>query len=225
VSILQAIMPSLEWPEIEWPEIAIILTEDDSDGSHARVVGPPVTLSNVTDDRLLAAGRCVQPTLTDPSGGAPNVRSEFGPRLPLRVLAPWAKTNDVDHRVTDPQSSLTFIEDTWDLPRIGNGSAVADARTLNGMFDFDDGPDAGRDPSSVAAPRPAQCSTVRSYAGRRLRRTTDPPGPWFSMVPSATRHTTRRYDDREALHPPAPRPRHAATSGRAGPAHAHARGP
>jgi phospholipase C len=60
------------------------------------------------------------------------------------VISPWAKTNYIDHRVTDHSSITRFIEDNWGLPRIGNGSADAVAGSLLGMFDFDDGPHAGR---------------------------------------------------------------------------------
>jgi len=40
--------------------------------------------------------------------------------------------------VTDHSSILRFIEDNWNLGRIGNGSTDAIAGTLNGLFDFDD---------------------------------------------------------------------------------------
>ncbi|MBV9890732.1 MAG: hypothetical protein JO090_07595 [Rhizobacter sp.] len=46
--------------------------------------------------------------------------------------------------MTDQSSITRFIEDNWGLPRIGNGSLDAVAGTLKGMFDFDDGPRAGR---------------------------------------------------------------------------------
>jgi phospholipase C len=56
----------------------------------------------------------------------------------LIVISPWARKNYVDHRVTDQSSILRFIEDNWNLGRIGNGSTDAIAGTLDGMFDFDD---------------------------------------------------------------------------------------
>jgi phospholipase C len=55
----------------------------------------------------------------------------------LLVISPFAKKNYVDHRVTDQSSILRFIEDNWNLGRIGNGSTDAIAGTLDGMFDFD----------------------------------------------------------------------------------------
>jgi phospholipase C len=54
------------------------------------------------------------------------------------VISPYAKKNYVDHRVLDQSSILRFIEDNWDLGRIGNGSTDAVAGSLKGMFDFDD---------------------------------------------------------------------------------------
>ena len=57
--------------------------------------------------------------------------------VPLLVVSPYARANFVDHRVTDQSSVIRFIEDNWDLGRIGNGSADAIAGTLNGLFDFD----------------------------------------------------------------------------------------
>jgi phospholipase C len=60
------------------------------------------------------------------------------------VISPWARTNAIDHQVTDQSSIIRFIEDNWGLPRIGNGSADAVAGTLNGLFDFEAGPRAPR---------------------------------------------------------------------------------
>ena len=54
------------------------------------------------------------------------------------MISPFAKKNYVDHRVTDLSSILRFIEDNWNLGRIGNGSADAIAGSLNGLFDLDD---------------------------------------------------------------------------------------
>jgi phospholipase C len=60
------------------------------------------------------------------------------------VISPWAKRNYVDHRVTDQSSILRFIEDNWNLGRVGGGSVDAIAGTLTGMFDFDDHARQGR---------------------------------------------------------------------------------
>ena len=124
----------------EWPDTAIVIAYDDSDGWYDHVMGPIVYQSNVREDQLLARGSCGQPRPGDPAGGTQNGRCGYGPRLPLLVISPWAKTNFVDHQVTDQASILRFIEDNWNLQRIGNGSADAVAGSLNGLFDFDGDP-------------------------------------------------------------------------------------
>jgi phospholipase C len=55
----------------------------------------------------------------------------------------------VDHAVTDQASILKFIEDNWDLGRIGNDSADAIAGSLNSLFDFDD---EGQNPRLILDP-------------------------------------------------------------------------
>ena len=52
------------------------------------------------------------------------------------MISPFAKENYVDHRITDQSSILRFIEDNWDLGRIGGGSPDVKAGTLTGFFDF-----------------------------------------------------------------------------------------
>jgi phospholipase C len=42
----------------------------------------------------------------------------------------------VDHSVTDQSSILRFIEDNWNLGRIGNQSFDALAGPLTNLFDF-----------------------------------------------------------------------------------------
>jgi phospholipase C len=136
VNTINAIMQSPEWKET-----AIIIAYDDSDGWYDHVMGPIVNQSNVPgDDQLLGNGNCGTPRPIDASGAIQNGRCGYGPRLPLMVISAWAKSNYIDHRVTDQSSILRFIEDNWDLGRIGNGSTDAIAGRLNGMFDFDDAP-------------------------------------------------------------------------------------
>jgi len=120
----------------QWRDTAIVISDDDSDGWYDHVMGPIVFQSNVTDDRLLGVANCGAPKATDSAGATQNGRCGYGPRMPLLVISPWAKSNFIDHEVTDQSSITRFIEDNWGLPRIGNGSADAVAGTLNGMFDF-----------------------------------------------------------------------------------------
>lgn len=122
----------------EWPETAIVIAYDDSDGWYDHVMGPIVNQSNVGDDELLGPADCGTPKPIPGTAMVQNGRCGYGPRMPLLVISPWAKKNYVDHSVIDQSSSLRFIEDNWNLGRIGGGSTDAIAGTLNGMFDFDD---------------------------------------------------------------------------------------
>ena len=139
VNTVNAIMQS-----DEWKETAIIITWDDSDGWYDHQMGPIVRQSNVSDDQLLGPGNCGAPKANDISGGTQNGRCGFGPRIPLVVISPYARHNYVDHRVLDFSSVVRFIEDNFNLGRIGNGSGDAVAGRLNGLFDFDDHARAGR---------------------------------------------------------------------------------
>ena len=115
-----------------WKDTAVIIAYDDSDGWYDHVPGPIVNSSNdPTNDLLNGAGQC--------GSGQPDGyldRCGYGPRLPLLVISPFAKQNFVDHTLTDQSSILRFIEDNWNLGRIGDYSFDAKAGTLNNMFDF-----------------------------------------------------------------------------------------
>lgn len=115
-----------------WKDTAVIIAYDDSDGWYDHVPGPIVNSSNdPTNDLLNGAGQC--------GSGQPDGyldRCGYGPRLPLLVLSPFAQQNFVDHTLTDQSSILRFIEDNWNLGRIGDYSFDAKAGTLNNIFDF-----------------------------------------------------------------------------------------
>jgi phospholipase C len=121
----------------EWKETAVIIAYDDSEGWYEHQIGPIVNQSNVAENKLLGVGKCGTPKPLDESAGIQNGRCGYGPRLPLLVISPFARSNYVDHRVTDQASILRFIEDNWNLGRVGNGSADAVAGKLDGMFDVD----------------------------------------------------------------------------------------
>jgi phospholipase C len=120
VDTINAIMRSEEWSET-----AIIIAYDDSDGWYDHVMGPIVNQSNVGDDELLGPSNCGAPKPVPGTGVIQNGRCGYGPRMPLLVISPWARKNYVDHRVTDQSSILRFIEDNWNLGRIGGGSTDA----------------------------------------------------------------------------------------------------
>jgi phospholipase C len=125
----------------EWRSTAVLLTWDDSDGWYDHLMGPIVNSSVGPVDALDGDGKCgdgraILPGISPATRHALG-RCGYGPRLPLLVISPWAKSNYVDSTVTDMTSVLRFIEDVFvDGRRIGGGSFDAIAGPLNGMFDF-----------------------------------------------------------------------------------------
>ncbi|GGN07097.1 phospholipase C [Terrabacter tumescens] len=116
-----------------WKDTAIILAYDDSDGWYDHVAAKLQNASNTSDDAAFcrdaaAAGVPIARGYQDRCGP--------GPRQPLIVVSPFARTNYVDHRQTDQASILRLIEDNWGLGRIGDGSADAWAGSLGGLFTF-----------------------------------------------------------------------------------------
>ncbi|MFD1888222.1 phospholipase C [Paenibacillus wenxiniae] len=116
----------------EWKNTAVIIAYDDSDGWYDHVMPPLVNGSNDPKlDTLNGQGDAGTPKMGDYKG-----RAGYGPRLPLLIISPYAKKNYVDNTLTDQSSILKFIEDNWQLGRIGDHSMDAVAGTLTHMFDF-----------------------------------------------------------------------------------------
>lgn len=110
----------------------MIIAYDDSDGWYDHVMPPLVNGSNdPTADALNGPGVAGQVKT-----GAYLDRAGYGPRLPLLVISPYARSNFVDNTLTDQTSVLRFIEDNWKLGRIGDQSFDAMAGSLENMFDF-----------------------------------------------------------------------------------------
>ena len=114
----------------EWQDIAVIITYDDSDGWYDHVMPPIMSRSSTSADDLTGGACGTQPD------GAYSGRCGYGPRLPLLVVSHWARINFVDHTLTDQSSVLRFIEDNWNLGRIGDQSFDAIAGSLMNLFDF-----------------------------------------------------------------------------------------
>ena len=125
-----------------WNSTAVIIAYDDSDGWYDHQAAPIVNASFSTMDSISGTNACgtmgVTPQLTGVSSGVTpvNGRCGYGPRQPLLVISPWAKQNFVDHTLTDQSSILLFIEQNWNLGRIGNGSADVIANPIGNMFNF-----------------------------------------------------------------------------------------
>jgi len=97
-------------------------------------MGPLVSPSATNKDALTGTGLCGNRKPGAPSNT--NGRCGVGPRQPLLVISPWARKNFVDHTLTQQSSVLRFIEDNFDLGRIGGGSFDVQAASLWQMFDF-----------------------------------------------------------------------------------------
>lgn len=120
----------------EWKDTAVVISYDDSDGWYDHVMGPIVNQSNdPIADALVGPGNA-----GSPKDGVYLDRAGYGPRLPLLVISPYAKQNFVDHAVTDQSSILRFVEDNWNLGRLGDQSYDEKAGSINAMFNFSNGP-------------------------------------------------------------------------------------
>ncbi len=101
--------------EIYWNDTAIIVTWDDWGGWYDHVA-PPIRNTN--------------PPLNS---------NEYGFRVPLIVISPYAKAATVSHQQNDFGSILKFIEETFSLPTtIGQSVGVeyADSYALGDLSDF-----------------------------------------------------------------------------------------
>jgi phospholipase C len=128
----------------DWEHTAVIIAYDDSDGWYDHAMSKTVNGSATAKDSLDGSGKCgigatalpgVNPATKHAQG-----RCGPGPRLPLLVISPWAKTNYVDHTTTDQTSIIHLIEDLYlNGERIGGGSFDAQSGSLLGLFDFNKG--------------------------------------------------------------------------------------
>jgi phospholipase C len=114
----------------EWKSTAVVIAYDDSDGWYDHVAAQISNSSHTADDAAICASS------TAPVRGGYAERCGPGPRLPLLVISPYAKTNFVDHRQTEQASITRFIEDNWFTGRIGDGSLDTRAGRLDNLFDF-----------------------------------------------------------------------------------------
>ena len=86
--------------------------------------------SNTADDAAICS------TSTAKVAGGYAERCGPGPRLPLLVISPYAKTNFVDHHATEQASITKWIEDNWFTGRLGDASFDQRAGSLANMFDY-----------------------------------------------------------------------------------------
>ena len=128
-----------------WNSTAVLILYDDSDGWYDHQMGPIIMHSQSDGaagvnpaDSLTGPNQCGSATLGMQGPG----RCGYGPRLPFLVISPWAKTNFVDHTVTDQTSAIAFIEQNCGLPVVtpatdtDPGSYDQYAGPITSMFDF-----------------------------------------------------------------------------------------
>jgi phospholipase C len=117
----------------EWKNMAIMIAYDDSDGWYDHVMPPIVNQSNDPgqDTLLGSSGMCGTPV-----PGAYLDRCGYGTRLPFLVISPYARQNYVGHSANDLTSLTRFIEDNWNLGRLGDQSFDALAGSILDLFDF-----------------------------------------------------------------------------------------
>jgi phospholipase C len=126
-----------------WDSTAIVVTYDDSDGWYDHQASPIVNSSMGVADFLNGNGVCGNQEHILPGIDSYNehayARCGHGPRLPILIISPWAKTNFVDHTLTDQTSIIRFVEDNWlKHERIGQGSFDELAGSIENMLDFED---------------------------------------------------------------------------------------
>lgn len=76
----------------------------------------------------------------------------YGPRVPLLVISPYARSGYIFHETSDFTSVLSFIEQRYDLPALTERDATAD--DLIGAFDFT------QDPGKPFVLHQRDCSTA-----------------------------------------------------------------
>ncbi|HEX5174205.1 MAG TPA: alkaline phosphatase family protein [Gaiellaceae bacterium] len=153
----------------DWSSTAVIVDYDDSDGWYDHVFSPIVNPSHSVADNLTntsfdvadhgTSGVCSAPRRHHSEGekgdgdgplAGEQGRCGFGPRLPLLVISPWAKSNYVDGNLSNQSSIINLVEYNWGLPGIkGSFDQILDPLDrhegvrfdLGGMFDFGSPPD------------------------------------------------------------------------------------
>jgi hypothetical protein len=116
--------------------------------------------------------------------------------MPLLVISPFSRVNQVDHRVVDQASILRFIEDNWETGQIGDSSfdnIPSPKPTIAGMFDFSPGaerapklaldPVTGNPPEgSGPAPPPGVTPRAPLAFSARVKPTRDRKAPYIFVL-------------------------------------------
>ena len=124
-----------------WPDSAMFLTYDEHGGFYDHVAPPPAVAPD-------AIAPMLQP------GDTPGGFNQYGIRVPVVVISPYAKPHYVSHVVDDHTSILRFIETRYGLPSLTARDAAADP--MLHLFDFES--PALLNPPSFAAPPVTPCT-------------------------------------------------------------------
>jgi phospholipase C len=115
-SIVKALIASPNWSRT-----ALFITWDEQGGLYDHVVPPSAC---IPDD--------IPPAI--PDGGYVAQFNQYGLRVPLFVVSPYARRGYVSHQVTDHTSILRFVEARFNLPALTHRDA--NAIPPFDMFDF-----------------------------------------------------------------------------------------
>jgi phospholipase C len=124
-----------------WTDSALFLTYDEHGGFYDHVAPP----SAVAPDAI--------PPMLQP-GDTPGGFNQYGIRVPVVVVSPYAKHHYVSHVVDDHTSILRFIETRYGLPSLTARDAAADP--MLHLFDFKT--PALLNPPGFAAPPVTPCT-------------------------------------------------------------------
>ena len=125
----------------QWSSTLVIIAYDDSDGWYDHQMSPIMNQSTTSMDALTGPGACGNGASALPGVAVGTTHAQgrcgYGPRMPFLVISPYAKSNFVDHTLTDQTSIMQFIEDNWlGGQSIGQGSFDALAGSILNMLDF-----------------------------------------------------------------------------------------
>jgi phospholipase C len=96
----------------QWHELAIFYTYDEAGGLADHVPPPKACLASADQTEF----------------------NRMGPRVPVYVVSPWARSHFVSHKTHEHGSILRFIELRFGLPALTGRDANSDA--MLDMFDF-----------------------------------------------------------------------------------------
>jgi phospholipase C len=108
----------------EWKSTALFIVYDENGGIYDHVVPPPACKPD-----------SLEPVLSDPlDKSQPGEFNQYGFRVPMVVVSPYAKKSYVGHDVYSHTSITRFIEAKWKLPALTARDANADPFT--DLFDW-----------------------------------------------------------------------------------------